>query len=43
MDDLDSIDAMDCPRCLVRCDVVGTTERPYWMCPGCRVAYLSAE
>jgi hypothetical protein len=40
-DDATSFEAPNCPRCLVRLDLVGTTAHPYWVCPVCRTAHLS--
>ncbi|WP_255453129.1 MULTISPECIES: hypothetical protein [unclassified Cryobacterium] len=40
MDDLDWIDAPHCPSCLAPCTPAGTVERPFWVCPSCRVAVL---
>jgi hypothetical protein len=31
----------NCPRCLERLQITGTELHPYWICPGCRIAYLS--
>ncbi|WP_177216694.1 hypothetical protein [Mycetocola miduiensis] len=40
-DDDASFEAPNCPQCLVRLDLAGTIEHPYWLCPVCRSAHLS--
>lgn len=40
-DDFASFEDPNCTRCLVRLDLAGTTEHPYWICPACRTAQLS--
>ena len=33
--------ARTCPKCPSRLLLGGTNDRPYWVCPGCHMAFLS--
>lgn len=39
-DGLESIDLPYCPACLKSCEVAGTPEHPYWICPSCKIPIL---
>lgn len=40
-DDAVSFDMPNCPRCLVRLEIAGTEQHPYWVCPECRTVHLN--
>jgi tRNA(Ile2) C34 agmatinyltransferase TiaS len=39
-DEISTFDTPNCPRCLVRLEVGGTEDHPYFVCPECRTAFL---
>jgi hypothetical protein len=35
------VDVRTCPKCPSLLLVGGTMDRPFWVCPGCHMAFLS--
>ncbi|MCW3041512.1 MAG: hypothetical protein JWM31_3417 [Solirubrobacterales bacterium] len=39
-DDLEALSDPSCDRCLVRLQIAGSAERPFWLCPDCGLVKL---
>lgn len=39
-DDAVPFDMPNCPECLVRLEIAGTEQHPYFVCPVCHTAFL---